>query len=329
MLRERAEKLPEVTDEMWKEVNEENRLIVEEYFETSQQLSKETLIQYRSGLRQFFWWVRIKCKNKPLKDIKKSEFIKYRSYLINHGLSSSSLGFKRSSVSSLCNFIENIYSEENEEYASFRNFTRGLPPIPKNQVYEKIKVTEEEYKEMMNVLEEDKDYLGMAWLAVAFNMGGRRGELIQLKTEILDYPHHVNSKGETQNYRFSHVVRGKGRGRDGKPLKFMINNEAIKYLKQWVDNRGYEHEYIFTVKYGGEYKPLSKQWANDFCERKLSVIAGRRINPHLFKASCITFLLEQGHDIKTVSRHIAHHESVETTQIYDLRTDEDERDNIF
>lgn len=329
MLRERANKVDIISDEMWKEVNEQNRFIVDEYFESSQELSKETIKQYASGLRIFFYWVKEKVKNKPLYEIKKSDFIKYRSYLINRGLSSKALNLKKSAVSSLCNFIENIFCEENEEYDNFRNFTRGLPPLPKNQVYDKIKVTEEDYHLMMDTLEKEKNYLGMAWTAVAMQMGGRRSELVQLKSEIVDYPYQINSKGEIKKYRYSHIVKGKGRGRDGKPLKFMINDEAIKYMKLWLDNRGYEHEYIFTTKYKGEFRALSKTWANEFCKNKLSQIVGRRINPHLFKASCITFLLEQGHDMKTVSKHIAHHDSVETTAIYDLRTDEDEKDGIY
>jgi len=330
-LRKRADKLPEVTDKMWNEVIKVNREVYQDYIDSNQQLSKETLKQYKSASRQFFWWVKMRCQNKPIYQIKKSDFLKYRSYLINHGLSSSALNLKKSCISSICNFAENMYDsgEDYPDYVGFRNFTRGLPPIPKNKVYEKIKVSEEEYKDMMRVLEEQKDYLGMAWLACAFNVGARRSEIIQFKTEILDYEHHINSKGEKQNYRFTHVVRGKGRSRDGKPIRFMLNDEAYKYLKLWVTERSYEHEYIFTVKYGGDYVALSKTWANSFCQNKLSPIAGRRINPHLFKASCITWLLESGKDIKVVSKYVAQHESVETTQLYDLRSDEDARDGIF
>ena len=329
MLRERATKVDDISDEMWAEVNPENKEVIEEYFDSSQHLSKETIKQYRSGLKIFFYWIKEKAKNKPLYEVKKSDFMKYRSYLINRDLASKSLNTKKSSVSSLCNFIENIYCEENENYKNFRNFTRGLPSIPKNQVYEKIKVTEDEFKKMMGILEDQKDYLGMAWTAVAFYMGGRRNELVQLKSEVVTYPHHTNANGEEMDYRFSHIIKGKGRGRDGKPLKFMINNEAIFYINLWLEKRGYEHEFVFTVKYGGRFKALDKTWANEFCANKLSNILDRRINPHLFKASCITFLLESGVSMKTVSKHIAHHESVDTTAIYDLRTDDDERDNIF
>ncbi|MEX0598113.1 MAG: site-specific integrase, partial [Candidatus Paceibacterota bacterium] len=61
----------------------------------------------------------------------------------------------------------------------------------------------------------------------------------------------------------------------------------------------------------------------------LSHILGRRINVHIFKNSCITMLLERGVDINLVSKFVAHHEDVSTTQIYDLRDFEEEKGRIF
>lgn len=97
-LRDRADRLPIVTDEMWEEVCEENRFITDEYFASNQQLSPDSQKQYLSGLKQFFWWIRVRNKNKPLYEIKKRDFIKYRSFLINHGLSSSGINFKKAAV---------------------------------------------------------------------------------------------------------------------------------------------------------------------------------------------------------------------------------------
>lgn len=37
---------------------------------------------------------------------------------------------------------------------------------------------------MMKALRSDEDYLGMAWLATAFNVGARRSEIIQFKTSL-------------------------------------------------------------------------------------------------------------------------------------------------
>ena len=330
MLRERAEKLPAVTDKLWEKVDEHNREIVQDYFDSNAQVSVQTLKQYRSGMRQFFYWIKLKAKNKPMYEITKRDFIKYRSDLMRHGLSSSSLGFKQSSVSTLCNHIENIYADYDERYDNFRNFTRGLPTIPRNQVYEKVAITKDDYDLIMKELQEDKDYLGMAWAAAAFNMGGRRAEIIQLKTEILDYEFEKDSDGNKLNFILVGNIRGKGFGEDGKPLEYMINDEALKYMRLWVEKRGYDHEDIFTVIYKGEPRRMGQSWANYFCTNTLSPILGRRVNPHIFKASAISYLLENGRDLGAVSKYVAHHESTETTsQHYDLRSDEDERNSIF
>jgi integrase len=324
MLRERAEKLPEVTDEKWKLVNEDYRILCEE-FVSVQNHSPQTKSQYTSGLRQFGYFVYTSMNNKPLYKITKRDFLRYLSYLRDdRKMSSSGIGLKKACVSSLCNYIENVVADDDENYKTFRNFTRGLPAIPKNRVYDKVKVTYDEFLEMMKVLEDDENYLGVAWLATAMLVGARRSELIQFKSEILDY-----KVPEGQNYVLSHIVRGKGKSTDGKPLEYMIPLEVLDHWKKWLDVRGYESEYVFTTKFQGEIRPVSPSWADYFCSEVLSPILGRRINVHIFKNSCITYHLEKGVDISLVSRFIAHHENVSTTSIYDLRDFEEEKNSIF
>lgn len=323
-LREPAKKLPEVTDEMWMQVNEDYRYLVDEYISV-QAHSPQTKKQYLSVLRQFGWYVCQSMNNKPFYKLTKRDFLRYISFLRdNRKMSSSAISFRKATVSSLCNYIENVVAEDDDNYAKFRNFTRGLPAIPKNKVYEKVKVTKEEYDLMMKTLEDDENWLGMAWLAVAFRVGARRSEIIQFKTEILDY-----EIVEGQSYVLSHTVRGKGRSDDGKPLEYMIPLDVLPYLRKWVESRGYDHEYIFTTKYKGTIDKMSSSWADEFCANVLSDILGRRINVHIFKNSCITYLLESGVDINLVSKFVAHHENISTTQIYDLRTFEDEKNQIF
>ncbi len=331
MLRERAKKLPDITDELWEKVDPVYKELVEEYL-TSVDLSTQSKKQYRSALRQFGFFLYDSLNNKPLYKIKKRDAMRYVNFLREHRkMSSSGINLKKSAISAFCQWIENYiaddYEDENGElvFETFRNFMKGLPPVVKNQVYQKIKITYDEYRTMMEALEDDENYLGMAWLAVAFNVGARRAEIIQFKTEIVDYE--FNDEG---GYVLSHNLRGKGRGEDGKVLQYMINEEALLYINLWLDKRGYDSEYIFTVGNEKRNRLMGITWADYFCENVLSPILGRRINPHIFKASCITYLLEEkGLDIKLVSKYIAHHESVETTQIYDLRDFEDERKKIF
>ena len=330
MLRKRANKLPTVTDEMWEKVHEENQKIVQDYFDNNARLSDRTAKQYKSAMRQFFWWVYQKAGNKPVFKINKRDFNMYKSYLLRHGLSSGSIDFKQYAISSLCNHIDLMVIDYDPQYATFRNFTKNLPPLPKNTVYEKIPISKEEYKKLMDTLQKEEDYLAMAWVATAFNCGGRRSELIQFKTEILSYPFKKGKDGKELNYIETKPVRGKGAGNDGKPLRYMINKEALHYMQLWVDQRGYEHEYIFTTKYNGEYKRVSPNWANYLCSQKLSRILGRRINPHLFKATCITHKLEEGKSLEVVSKYIGHHAGTEVTKKhYDLRSDEEEKDLLF
>ncbi|MCQ9301344.1 tyrosine-type recombinase/integrase [Staphylococcus hyicus] len=331
MLRERAKKLPDITDELWEKVDPVYKELVEEYL-TSVDLSTQSKKQYRSALRQFGFFLYDSLNNKPLYKIKKRDAMRYVNFLREHRkMSSSGINLKKSAISAFCQWIENYIADDYEDengvlvFETFRNFMKGLPPVVKNQVYQKIKITYDEYRTMMEALEDDENYLGMAWLAVAFNVGARRAEIIQFKTEIVDYE--FNDEG---GYVLSHNLRGKGRGEDGKVLQYMINEEALLYLNLWLDKRGYDSEYIFTVGNEKRNRLMGITWADYFCENVLSPILGRRINPHIFKASCITYLLEEkGLDIKLVSKYIAHHESVETTQIYDLRDFEDERKKIF
>ena len=325
MLREHAKKNNPITDNMWDKVNDESRELVEEYLEVSKQLSPQTQIQYNTCLKQFFYYVFEHLRDKPFYKISKRDFMKYMSYMQERGLSSSAIGLRKSAISSFCNYIENIVMDDVEEYKNFRNFTRGMPSIARNQVYNKVAITKDDYDIMMAELMKKQDYLGLAWVATAFNVASRRAEIIQFKTEILDY-----KIPDGQNYILSHVVRGKGKSVDGKPLKYMINEEALKYMRLWVQNRKHDSDYIFTTKYGGVIKPISTTWANDFCKNVLSPILGRRIHPHLFKASAISYLLEKGVDLKVVSKYIAMHEDTSTTsKFYDLRDFEEEKNNIF
>lgn len=329
-LRKRALKLPSIEPEMWKKVDPVYRELVEEYL-ASVDLSKATKKQYTSALKQFGWFAYESLNNKPLNKIKKRDAMRYLNYLReDRKMSSSGINLKKSAVSAFNQWIENYLADDYEDdngdliFENFRNFMQGLPPVVKNQVNEKIKVTRDEYLEMMKALESDENYLGMAWLAVAFNVGARRGEIIQFKTSILNAEWNENN-----SFKLSHIVRGKGRGEDGKPLQFMFNQEALKYVELWLEKRPYESEYIFTTGNEGNHVQMGIGWANHFCTNTLSHILGRRINPHIFKASCITYLLEKGVPMKAVSELVAHHESVETTQIYDLRDLTEERNSIF
>lgn len=216
-----------------------------------------------------------------------------------------------------------MVAEDLEVCKHFRNFTINMPKIGKNSVYERIFITKEEYNKCVDILLGEKNYLGLAWIVTAFVLGGRRSELIQFKTEIIDYQFEPKKK-----FVKSHSVRGKGQGKNGKDLKFLIPKNVINYWKLYVDNRCFESEYIFATKDGDKVRLISREWSNYFCSHKLSTILGRRINPHLFKASRVTNGLLDGESLNFISKKIAHHNDVSTTtNFYDLRVIEDDEEN--
>ena len=94
------------------------------FFKT--ELAAKSKIAYKSGLRIFFYWVKQNLNNKSFLDIKKKEYVRYLNWITNRGLSDSAIKFKKSSVSSFCNYIMMMYEEE---YPTFRNFTVGLNSI--------------------------------------------------------------------------------------------------------------------------------------------------------------------------------------------------------
>lgn len=161
MLRPRAKRLEDVTNDMWEKVLEEHRELVAEFLQVNTQLSPQSKKQYTSGLRQFFYWVYTELNNKPMYKITKRDFIRYLSWLDNKGMSGKGVGFKKSSVSSLCNYIENVIADDDENYKTFRNFTKNLPSLPKNQVYDKVKITKEEYDLLIKTLLEQGKLYGV------------------------------------------------------------------------------------------------------------------------------------------------------------------------
>ena len=180
-----ANRSEEITDEEWLTVNEFNREMVQDYLDNQADLSVKTRPAYKSGLRVFFVWVKNNLKNKDFTDIKKKEFQKYLNWLTNRGLSDSAIKFKKSSVSTFCNYIMMMYEEE---YPTFRNFTIGLKVVQTGYVHEKIPLTPNEYLNLCQELEKREEWQKLAYLVFSYSTGCRRAEARQLLKEVVDYP---------------------------------------------------------------------------------------------------------------------------------------------
>lgn len=331
-------KIEEVTDEFWEnEINEENRDIIDEFLDQSSHLSKQTLKQYKSGLRIFAKWIYDFNKNKPIYKLKPRDGLKYQNYLIKLGLSSSAIKFKRSSVSSLCGYIENFLTDE-EEYENFRNiFNKAIPNVPPARKKEKLPLTSKEVKKIIKVLNDRKDFQKLAYFQYTYDTGCRREESRQLLKEVSAYKQFVDKEGSIKPYFHTHNIRAKGRGEVGKIRTFKFGLEAMDYFKSWIDQRAEkckelglkdDCDFMFVHITKNSIKQVSPTAFNDWCDA-FSEIVGRHIHPHLLRSSRATIAVtEEGKDIKSVQKLLGHQDA-STTEIYIVRDDTNADDELF
>ncbi len=322
-------KIDEVSDDKWSLVNEKNRKIVEEFLEQSTTLSDQTLKQYKSGLRIYFYWVKENANDKYFYELKSRDFLFYQNWLTKMEQSSASIRFKRSAVSSLNNYISLFYGEE---YSDFRNYiNKGIPLPPSNFVNEKKPLNMDEYRNLCSVLEREGRWQILAYLKFSFSTGARRSEVRQLLKEVVAYePKVLESNGEKINIYITHKIRCKGRGKTGKIRQLSFDQEAMDSIKKWLEIRGDDDcPYVFVTKENGKYSNVGESTFNSWAENHLERIVGRRVHPHALRESrATTMVVEQGKDISSAQKLLGHNSS-STTEIYVIRNDKDEADDAF
>ena len=321
-------KIQEVTDEFWdNEFDIDDREIVESFLKQGH-LSPATLKQYKSSLRIFCKWAHDKYRGrKRITDLKIRDGLDYQNDLIKLGLSSSAIKFKRSSVSSLYNFIELYYGEE---YPKLKNiFNKAVPNVANVKKKEKNPITKIELEKLIKTLKKKEEWQKLAYLLYTYGTGCRREESRQLLKEVVTYDKFVNKKGIQKEYYQTHAIRAKGKGIEGKVRKFKFSQEVMDALRKWIEVRGEDDcPYLFVSKTKDGYRQISGNafnlWCEEFCE-----IIGKKIHPHLLRSSRATIaVVEEGIDIKKVQGMLGHND-VSTTEIYVVRDDDDDDDDLY
>lgn len=324
-------KLTEINDQEYMTFNESNRKIVEKFLKNRQaQLSPQTLKQYTSGLRHFLRWIHEEIgEDKEITSLKPRHGEEYITYLASAGLSSAGVRFKVASASSLCKFIIRNYDDE---YPRFKNIFDGAEKPPKGDVREKKPLAPEEYKLLLDTLEERGEWEMIAYVKFTYATGCRRAEARQLLKEIVGYSKVRHPKtGIEKPYYNTHNIRCKGRGKQGKVRKLIFDDEAMDAIKKWIDVRGEDDcPYVFVVKTkAGKVSQVSETTFNYWCKEIFSKIVGRRVHPHQFREQRATDLVViYGKDIKAAQALLGH-ESSQTTEIYVIRENDDSIDDAF
>ncbi len=334
------QKITPITTEEWEQCNKWNREIVDEFLANSFHLSPKSKKAYRSNLMIWFNWVRKNLKNKPQYEIKPLDYLKYQSWLLSMGHSSSDVDSKRAAISSLCNYIELYYLDE---FPNFRTcIAKGMSRPVKKLVHDKIPPTKEEMEMLFRELEKRQDWQKLAYLRYTYDTGCRRAESVQLLKEVVNYqPIEKTIKVADQNgneheiivkYYRSNSTRCKGRGEAGKVRKLIFSQDTMDAIKKWLEVRGDDDcPYVFVSRHNGKVQQLSESALNKWASGLFTKLLGRRFHPHILREARATIgVVEDGKSAEAMQKLLGH-ESVETTvNHYIIKDDDDDEiDELF
>lgn len=152
--------------------------------------------------------------------------------------------------------------------------------------------------------------------------GCRRGEIAALKWSKVDFQKNRIRIDATLLYSPDRgVYENATKTGDTRFLK--LPNETMQLLKEyrrtWLElrvkngDRWVDTDYIFTRDDGGVISPDSiTAWLSDFSKRKVLP----HINPHAFRHTVASVLINNGQDVVTVSRRLGHSRTSTTLDVY-------------
>lgn len=266
------------TEEKIKQINLKNKELSEDFLDylTSLGRSPLTIRGYRNDLDIFFTWNHDKNGDKDFADIKKREFARFQGYAMDEwGWGTKRIKRVKSAISSMSNYIENILSDEEEEFENYRSVIRKIESPPNVDAREKTIISDEAVDALLDKLVAEGKYQKACVFALAAFSGARKAELLRFKVEYFS----------DDNLKFGGAVyetpkiKTKGRGKNGKQINKYVLCDFKKYFDLWMNERkekGIDSEWLFVSqnKENGEWEQMKistlNSWAKAF-SRELNV----------------------------------------------------------
>lgn len=139
----------------------------------------------------------------------------------------------------------------------------------------------------------------LALIEFLFSTGCRREETCSVKVADVDF----------DNGSISVVGKGKKR------RTVFLNDRALFIVKQYVDNRGYDSEYLFCNE-RGKHEQLG---CCGLAKRITKIVersgVSQKYTPHCFRHATATTLHDNGMDIRDIQVYLGH-DKMDTTGIY-------------
>lgn len=307
------------TPELWKQVNKENKRIIDDFLAEYKQRkkSKGTIDGYFNDLRIIMIYILKELDNRCVLELNKKDFRGLSLYFTEEcGMSPARTNRLKSAINSLLTFCE-----EDDDYEYEINMAKKVKGIPRERVKDNednFFFTFDEFIKVRDILVERGRLQDAVLWSIGFDSAGRRNELFQIeKHGLLD--------GNKTN-----IVVGKR----GKKFYLVYLDDTKELIRQYLKERGEDSIDSLWIKGTGENKqPITGDALYDrVCSisKILSEVRGEQCNifPHTMRHSRLE-CLAQGTDTRLVDENgnpqkypleqvqvFAHHSDVSTTQGY-------------
>lgn len=217
-------------------------------------------------------------------------------------------------------FISTVLSQAvKEQLLQYNTAQRATPPkVPKHEA-ECFEI--EDIQAIIKAVEHKPlKWKAMTHLFIA--TGARRGEILGLQWQSVDFK-------TNQLYLCNNLLYSPEKGVYNTTLKtdenryVSVPQYVMDILKQWkqeqsqiayaLDDEWEDTNYVFTQENG---KPINPDSISCFFKRLETKYHLPHINPHKFRHSQASILINQGVDIVTVSKRLGHSKTSTTSDIY-------------
>jgi site-specific recombinase XerD len=175
--------------------------------------------------------------------------------------------------------------------------------IPKVTGRKKVRLpqvlSEEQVFQLANAMSNERNKL---MCLITFFGGLRVSELIKIKPYDFSWEAWLRSPEELGKLK----VIGKGNKQRLVLLPSKLMGRIYKWIKEAVSKNQSKDNVLFKIGV--------KRW-EEIVDKTSQRSLGRRINPHLLRHSCSTWLSENGFSLQEISEYLGH-ASISTTQLY-------------
>ncbi len=307
------------TPELWKQVNKENKRIIDDFLAEYKQRkkSKGTIDGYFNDLRIIMIYILKELDNRCVLELNKKDFRGLSLYFTEEcGMSPARTNRLKSAINSLLTFCE-----EDDDYEYEINMAKKVKGIPRERVKDdenNFFFTFDEFIKVRDILVKKGRLQDACLWSLGFDSAGRGNELFQ-----------VEKHGLLDGNKTNIVV-----GKRGKKFYLVYLDDTKELIRQYLEERGEDNIDSLWIKGIGKNKqPITDDALYDrVCSisKILSEVRGEQCNifPHTMRHSRLE-CLAQGTDTRLLDENgksqkypleqvqvFAHHSDVSTTQSY-------------